>query len=297
MLRLAIRHRTRYLYKRKVEFGQHRLVIRPREGHDLVLESFRLEISPAHEITWVRDVFGNSIALVDFTAPSTELDILSDVVLRRIEPFPERRMHEPWLVPWPVAYEPMDAVLANAYLVPTHPEEDRALRDWLAGAFEALPQDAEGTMLRLCEVVKRTINYRRRLEKGVQTPAQTLRLASGSCRDMATLLMDCARLLGVAARFASGYLHGTASLAGRASTHAWTEVFLPGLGWRGLDPTLGKATSLQHVTMGLSHHPRGVMPVSGTFDGTSADFAELQVNVHTEELATAGERAVRVAGG
>ncbi len=84
---------------------------------------------------------------------------------------------------------------------------------------------------------------------------------------MATLLMEAARARGVAARFASGYLHGRASMAAAASTHAWAEVYLPTLGWRGLDPTLGDVTGPSHIVTGVSTHPRGVMPVSGTFTG------------------------------
>ena len=98
-------------------------------------------------------------------------------------------------------------------------------------------------MLALCGLVFRTVTYQRRSEKGVQNPARTLELGTGSCRDMATLMMEAARLLGVAARFASGYLHCTASMAGHASTHAWAEVYLPTLGWRGFDPTIGAAIS------------------------------------------------------
>jgi transglutaminase-like putative cysteine protease len=101
---------------------------------------------------------------------------------------------------------------------------------------------------------------------------------------MATLMMDAARVLGIAARFASGYLDCPASVAGRASMHAWTEVYLPALGWRGYDPTLGEATSLKHVTTGVSNHPRGVMPVSGMFVGVSSDYREMIVQVTTEKL-------------
>lgn len=101
---------------------------------------------------------------------------------------------------------------------------------------------------------------------------------------MATLLMEAARTLGFAARFASGYLHGNASIAGRASTHAWAEVYLPALGWRGMDPTLGAVTDGRHIVVGVHHHPRGVMPVTGTFTGTSADLVEHTVSVTTTEL-------------
>jgi transglutaminase-like putative cysteine protease len=118
----------------------------------------------------------------------------------------------------------------------------------------------------------------------VQSPAETLRLASGSCRDMATLMMEAGRVLGYATRFASGYLDCAASIAGRASTHAWTEFYLPALGWRGFDPTLGEPTSLKHVVTGVSNHPRGVMPVSGKFTGSSSDCLEMIVQVTTEQL-------------
>ena len=101
---------------------------------------------------------------------------------------------------------------------------------------------------------------------------------------MATLMMDAARVLGVAARFASGYLHGTSSMAGTAATHAWAEAYLPTLGWRGFDPTLGAETSFRHIVTGVSTHPRGVMPVSGSFVGTADDHWILEAAVTTTEL-------------
>ena len=101
---------------------------------------------------------------------------------------------------------------------------------------------------------------------------------------MATLVMDATRVLGIASRFASGYLHGTASLAGQASTHAWAEAYLPGLGWRGFDPTLGKAVGPTHIATGVSQHPRGVMPVSGSFTGRGAAFRGMEVEVATRDL-------------
>jgi transglutaminase-like putative cysteine protease len=146
-------------------------------------------------------------------------------------------------------------------------------------------------LVQLCALLHQSIQYQRRSAKGVQTPLQTLHGATGSCRDMATAMMDAARLLGLASRFASGYLHGSASMAGRASTHAWTEVYLPTLGWRGFDPTTGKETGLQHIATGVSQHPRGVMPLSGTFDGPSGAFLGMDVEVMTQEVAPAANFA------
>jgi transglutaminase-like putative cysteine protease len=101
---------------------------------------------------------------------------------------------------------------------------------------------------------------------------------------MATLMMDAGRLLGFAARFVSGYLDCPASEAGRASMHAWAEIYLPTLGWRGYDPTLGEPTSLKHLVVGVSHHPRGVMPISGMFTGASSDYIGMTAQVKIEQV-------------
>ena len=290
-MRLHIEHTTVYTYERPVTFGRHRLVLRPREGHDLRVERMQLRMTPDHNLMWTRDVFGNSIALVDWLEPADTLTIVNDVVVERIAPFPARTFHEPWRVPFPPRYDPLEVAITSVYQAPGFLEDAAHVQAWVARELAPRPHDAEGTMQALCDLVFRTIAYQRRTEKGVQNPARTLELKTGSCRDMATLMMEAARHLGVAARFSSGYLHGAASLAGRASTHAWTEVYLPTLGWRGFDPTLGRAISLQHVVTGVSSHPRGVMPISGAFTGTRADSRSLQVTVKTEVLPTAEEEA------
>ena len=286
-MRLRIEHTTRYRYERPVHFERHRLVLRPREGHDLRVERMNLSITPAHTLSWIRDVFGNSIALVDWLEPSDELTIVNDVIVARLAPFPERDFHEPWRVPFPPQYEAMEVGITAVYRSPAFLDDAGAIQAWLASELVPDPGDAEGTIEALCALVFKSIAYQRRLEKGVQSPAQTLARRTGSCRDMATLMMEAARHLGVAARFASGYLHGQASLAARASTHAWTEVYLPTLGWRGFDPTIGGRTSLPHIVTGVSTHPRGVMPVSGAFMGTRADCTSLEVTVRTEVLPVA----------
>jgi transglutaminase-like putative cysteine protease len=291
MSRLRIEHRTEYHYLRPVELRRHRLVLRPREGHDLRVESERLEISPKHRLTWARDVFGNSVALVDFKETAAILSIVSEVIVSRSAPFPEQEPHEPWRVDYPVTYDPLEVAATTAYQAASYPDDLDAVRGWLTTILpEPRVTDAEGVYFTLGRAIKERIKYQRRSERGVQSPAQTLSLASGSCRDMATLMMDAARVLGMAARFASGYLDCQASIAGRASTHAWVEVYLPALGWRGFDPTLGEPTSLKHVVTGVSNHPRGVMPVSGAFEGSSTDCREMVVTVTTERLGD-GERA------
>jgi transglutaminase-like putative cysteine protease len=285
MSRLHIEHQTRYDYARPVAFGRHRLVLRPREGHDVRVESMRLEIAPAHRLEWTRDVFGNSVAIVDFVDAAAQLLIHSEVVVQRWLPLPQDDAVEPWRVPYPVAYDSLEMPIASAYQAPTYPDDVDAIRSWLN---RELPLDstldAENVMMHLGTLVHRTIKYQRRSAKGVQRPAESLTLASGSCRDMATLMMDAARVLGFAARFASGYLDCPASEAGRAAMHAWAEIYLPTLGWRGYDPTLGEPTSLKHLVVGVSNHPRGVMPVSGMFTGDSSDYIEMTASVKIEKL-------------
>ena len=287
-MRIHIEHTTTYRYVRPVVLHRHRLVLRPREGHDLRVEQMQLRIAPEYRLVWVRDVFGNSIALVDWLEPADALTIVSDVVVERFAPFPAREMNEPWRVPLTPQYDPLEAAVTAVYQQLSFLDSEPAVRAWLDASLTADATDAEGTMLALCGLVHASIHYQRRTEKGVQSPARTLELKTGSCRDMATLMMEAARLLGVASRFASGYLHGSASLAGQASTHAWTEIYLPLLGWRGFDPTLGTAISLNHIVTGVSSHPRGVMPISGRFTGCAGDCQSLSVAVRTEELSTTG---------
>ena len=283
-MRIRVEHSTTYCYTEPVRFGRHRLVLRPREGHDIRVEQMRLQVEPAHRLEWVLDVFGNSVALVDFLEPADRLAIVSEVIVERMAPFPARDLHGPWRIAFPPTYEPLEAAIVAPYQAPSFLDGAGPVQAWLQADLTTDPADAEGTMVALASLVNRTIRYRRRAEKGVQPPAETLELGTGSCRDMATLMMDAARLLGVAARFASGYLHCAASEAGHASTHAWAEVYLPTLGWRGFDPTSGGAITPRHIVTGVSHHPRGVMPVSGIYVGAPSAFSGQQVTVKTEEL-------------
>lgn len=285
-MQLHLVHTTVYRYSEPVAFGRHRLVLRPREGHDIRVESMTLDITPAHDVAWARDVFGNSIAWVDFLEPAAELSIASRVHLTRHSPFPRRSEASPWPVPFPVVYDPLESAVAAAYRATTYGDDAGLVRDFLAAeSLLAPPPDAppgaESLLERLNLRLYESIAYNRRPERGTQAPHETLAKKSGSCRDIATLLMEACRTLGIAARFASGYLDCPASAAGRASTHAWVEAYLPPHGWIGFDPTLGERASAKHIPCGLSNHPRGVMPVSGTYEPTkTSSYLGLEVAVH-----------------
>ena len=277
-MKLRIHHETVYSYTRRVRFGPHRLVIRPREGHDLRVESMDLTSSPAADVTWTRDVFGNSVATLDFEAPAKELRIASNVLVTRTPPY-QHRKQDTAPTPWPPVYDPLEIAVVAAYQQLSYPADAGAVSQWLGEHGTKRPTDVEEVVHQLNQCIHDRIRYVRREEKGVLTPAQTIKRGIGSCRDFATLLLDAARSLNIAARFASGYLECTAAEAGYASTHAWVEIYLPGHGWRGYDPTLGTETTRAHVATGLSNHPRGVMPVTGSFYGAASAFREMKVAV------------------
>ncbi len=282
---LRIIHETTYQFSQPVRFGPHRLVLRPREGHDLRVEEMFLNISPDYDLEWSRDVFGNSIATAHFFTPSDTLRIKSTLVVKQTGAFPRRSDRPVVHPPYPLQFPPLEEGIVAAYRASTFPEDVGRVGAWLQGEIDAGTfSDAETLAAAVNQKVRRAIAYRRREEKGVQSPAETLDCGSGSCRDLATLLLECWRLLGFPARFASGYLNCAASEEGIASTHAWAEVYLPEIGWTGFDPMLGTLTSSQHVVVAVSNHPRGVMPVTGTFYGDPSLYLGMEVSVKTRRI-------------
>jgi transglutaminase-like putative cysteine protease len=283
---LHIVHDTTYSYKKAVRFGPHRLVIRPREGHDARIEEMRLEIEPAFDLEWSRDLFGNCVATAHILSPAERLHIHSEVLLDQTAPFPQRSAPRETPTGFPVQFSEIESAVATAYLATTHPADVAKVKEWVSTSIDtALVYDAEEIVASIARKIRKTIKYRRREAKGVQNPSQTLSAGSGSCRDMATLMLEALRSVGFPARFASGYLVGSASNAGHAATHAWAEAYLPSVGWLGYDPMLGEATSGNHIVVGVSNHPRGVMPVSGTFFDDDNSYVGMKAAVQTARFA------------
>jgi transglutaminase-like putative cysteine protease len=284
-MRIRIRHRTTYNYNQPVSFGQHKIMVRPREGHDLHIESSVLEINPAHIIRWMRDVNGNSIAKVDFTQAASQLSFYSELILEQYDVNPLDFILEESAVTHPFLYDPDSLPELTAFMALLYPRDAAALREWRGQFWK--PGNKIETIALLQNVnthINRTFQYRRRDEPGVQTPAETLKKNSGSCRDFATLMLETCRCWGLAARFISGYMHCEATEAGGASTHAWTEVYLPGAGWKGFDPTSGIMTGAQHVTVAVSRIPENAAPISGSFQGPANADQGIQVDVTVVQI-------------
>ena len=281
MQRLRIKHRTEYYFSAQVTLNQHMLLLRPREGHDVRIESSRLDITPAFNIKWQRDVFDNSLALVTFKQQTDKLIIASEVVIQHYAPAPYDFLLESYAVNYPFNYAINERIDLAAFQQPTFPEHQQLINNWLHKLY-LNKAETFALLVKLNQTISHQFRYQAREEAGVQSPAQTLSKGSGSCRDYATLFIETCRQMGLASRFVSGYLHAPATEAGNATTHAWAEVFLPGTGWKGFDPTSGEVTGNRHIAVAVARNPEAVPPVSGSFIGT--DPAILRVNVQVNLL-------------
>jgi transglutaminase-like putative cysteine protease len=286
-------HETRYVYSQPVRFQPHRFVLRPREGHDLRLHTLSLTTTPASGIHWYRDLLDNSIAVAEFGEEGRELVIHSEFTIS-VPPAP-RGGSPPIFIPQISQVAGIEQLVASPYLQYIYPPEVATLRAWFAASGVApAPGQTCAIFDDLAMLIRRSIGYKRREEPGVQSPAETLRFGNGSCRDVAVLMIEVSRALGYPARFVSGYLESANSNVGRGSTHAWAEIYLPDHGWTGYDPSIGRRVGPGHIAVGVSQHPRGVMPVSGGFTGPAGTTASLAVAVTTRRLPapsapTAGE--------
>lgn len=167
-----------------------------------------------------------------------------------------------------------------------YPDDRETLRGWLDGAGLLLPQETFTLLDRMNRLIAGQFFYQMREAPGVQSPALTLALNSGSCRDFAALFMETCRYLGLASRFVSGYLFTSDFDTGNGSTHAWAEVYLPGAGWKGFDPTSGDVVGNRHIATAVARHPESVPPVAGSFIGPGGSHPVPNVTVRVSTLAT-----------
>lgn len=261
-----IRHRTIYNYDAPVWLDAHALRLRPREGHELRIGASWLHISPTATLRWHRDVEDNSVAIASFSEQASSLMIESEVLIHQYHQAPLDFLVDPEALFFPFHYADEEQLLLAPYRQPV--DHDWTLERWVAGLYAPGEHLETYTLLqRISSCIHDTLNYLRREEPGVQPPARTLSTRSGSCRDFATLFLQAARLLGLAARFVSGYVHDPMSPEAGGSTHAWAEVYLPGAGWTGFDPTTGGLAGPDHIAVAVSHRPDAVPPVAGSFRG------------------------------
>ncbi|MDD2368255.1 MAG: transglutaminase family protein [Sulfuricurvum sp.] len=269
MLRYKIMHRTYYNYSANVMLGSHNLLLRPREDYELRIETFSLKIIPDATLLWHRDVEGNSVAIANFTLPTNQLVIESEVIIQQYNESPLNFMVSDYALRYPFSYQGEDNILLSAYKALPDPMTTDVINKWINNFWQVGETIQTYTLLqRIAEYIHKTLTYRVREEPGVQSAIETLRCGTGSCRDFAFLFMQAVRCLGLASRFVSGYLYAPL-IAEIGSTHAWAEVYLPGAGWKGFDPTIGKIVGSDHIAVAVARLPESVPPIAGSFAGAA----------------------------
>ena len=284
MKKIRIYHTTHYTYSEPVTLLPHRLLLRPRAGHDIRIETADVTISAPHEVAWQRDIYGNSVGVVSFDEPVTELVITSEVLLQHFEVMPLNFHVDERAVMFPFHSDLSERVEMIPYQMPCFPSDSAAVRDWV-NEFWKPGQLIETYVLldTMNKAIAQGFEYGRREEPGVQRPADTLQRRAGSCRDYATLFIEACRFFGLAARFVSGYLHSPLTVQGDGSTHAWAEVYLPGAGWKGFDTTSGLVTGDDHIAVAVTRHPADAPPIAGSFIGSPDCRTTMAVKVDVRE--------------
>src|SRR6188768_3509758 len=283
---LTVRHVTTYSYSEPVRFGEHRMMFRPRASHDRRLLDSQLDIRPQPlELRWLHDVFDNSVAIASFDTEATELRFDSTVTLEHIETPRPDYMLEAAARTFPFAYSDDERPYLTGALARNYPADD--LASWTARYLDG-QSTTMGLLLAMTRGIKDECRYLRRVEKGVQSPGETLRRRSGSCRDFAVLMMEAARSLGFAARFVSGYIFTPGveqdANAISGSTHGWMQVYLPGAGWVDFDPTNSIVGNRNLIRVSVAWDQRNALPLWGTFTGRASAFAGMDVSVRVDEL-------------
>jgi YD repeat-containing protein len=273
-LLVSLHHRTSYRYDRPVALGPHEIRLKPAPACSTPVTSYALSVQPAqHTMSWYYDAAGNPVARVLFLEKIRELEFEVELIadLTPVNPFDF--LVEPDAERFPFHYPDVARPDLAPFLAPA--ENGERLQRWLTGFQSSKTPDPHGTielLTRINQQLSQDVAYVTRLEHGVQSCEDTLRLGQGSCRDSGWLLVQVLRHLGVAARFVSGYL---IQLAGdkpdapktdSADLHAWCEAYLPGAGWIGFDPTSGLLAAEGHIPLARGSTPALAAPVTGTVE-------------------------------
>jgi transglutaminase-like putative cysteine protease len=280
---LKVRHSTIYRYSRPVRLGSHRLMLRPRDSHDLRLIRTDLTCSPTASLQWHYDVFGNSIAIASFTAPTDELRIVSSLVLETYAVERPAFQIAPDAMSYPFNYSADDRVDLGRLLDRHYRDPADRLGSWARAFVRSNPTDTSALLADLNTGVGAVIGYQSRETEGTQTPLETLNRGWGSCRDLAVLLIEAARSLGFGARVVTGYLNSHAGNLGSSptsgTTHAWAEIYVPGSGWIAYDPTNGTIGGSDLIRVAVTRDISQAVPIAGSFVGAPNDYLGLEVAV------------------
>jgi transglutaminase-like putative cysteine protease len=285
MIILNVVHRTVYRYAEPVTFGPHRMMMRPRDSHDLRLLGTALTISPSAQVRWLHDVFGNSVAVAEFTEPANELLVESSFQAQHY-PLSETAVAvEEYAQHYPFSYDALEIPDIGRTVERHYPDPEHRVDAWARRFVDQQPDhDTMGILQAMVQAIPGEFAYNSRDEMGTQDPLVTMDSGTGTCRDFALFLMEAARSLGFAARFVSGYLYdeervSEARVVGGGATHAWVQVYLPGAGWVEFDPTNRLVGGRNLIRVAVTRDPSQAIPLSGSFTGAANAFQGMEVNV------------------
>lgn len=287
----TIRHVTTYHYKQPVAFGEHRMMLRPRDDEDQKVLASDLEITPEpSQLSWTRDSFGNHVTTARFAHRASELRFESTIRLDHASAGLREADIEDFARTYPFAYGAEDRAGLARFIAPLSPYP--ALDHWAASFLRPDGSaDTRDLLVDMTQTINRTFKHVARHEKGIQDPFQTVQLTTGSCRDFAVLMIAALRSLGIAARFVSGYLHvadDEDDLVTGGNTHAWVQVYIPGPGWVDFDPSRGRVGNESLVRVAVVHEPSEAIPLQGTWSGSASDHLAMKVAVKVTAEADAG---------
>jgi transglutaminase-like putative cysteine protease len=283
---LTIHHKTEYRYAHPVAFGEHRIMLRPRDGHDLRVLSNHLDIVPEPmSLRWIHDVFGNSVAIATF---DERAETLSFVTTATVEHNPAEEFA---LTPddpayfYPFLYDDEEFPDLVQFITPQYGDPNGELSAWALNFLDAEgPTPTFNILSGMTYGIRKAFTYGKRHEHGTQHPLDTLQTRSGTCRDYALFMIEALRRLGIAARFVSGYLfipgdraHG---YVGGGSTHAWVQVYLPSAGWIEFDPTNGIVGTRDLIRVAVARDPHQAVPLHGTYLGSADAFVGMDVSIN-----------------
>jgi transglutaminase-like putative cysteine protease len=289
---LRVRHVTTYRYDRPVRFGEHRVLFRPREAHDIGVISATVAVNVEADVRWIHDVHSNSVAIVAPKAEASELRFECTTLLNHwgtdnLElPLEERALT------LPVAYNAEERQVLVPWLAAVDEDPNAEVAGWAKG-FVQHTDDTRVVLQRMLSEIRDGFAYQAREAEGTQPAAETLRRRSGTCRDYAWLMIEALRSIGVACRFVTGYLYdptldangddGDARL-GAGATHAWLQVYLPGAGWVPYDPTNRLTGGTDLIRVGYARRPQDAVPLAGSWFGEPQAYRGMTVEVTVERL-------------
>ena len=292
-----VEHVTTYRYGSRVSFGPHRAMFLPRSGPYGRMLSYSATTNLRSRVRWIIDALSNVVTLIDIDEPGAELTFTFKLRgihygVAEAESFPVDERAEAV----PVQYTPDEWNDLSGYLRPHAEDTDGAVAAW-AKSFVVAEQDhATDVIRRMLDTIGTAFSYQARESEGTQSPGETLRSKSGTCRDYAWLMIEALRRIGFACRFVTGYIYdgaldtgGGSGMTGSGATHAWVQVYLPGAGWLHYDPTNRISGGTDLIPVAIARHPGQAVPLQGTWFGNAGDYRGMSVNVAIRKLKTLSE--------